>query len=294
MSYSLEDALNRDDAPALLIGNGINRASDQDQLSWEDLLAHLAGGRGVSLSKGQVSEMSNTEMYDLLDLAKPWSRKSNLQVEVRDLLREWQPNELHEMVVRWAIKRQAPVLTVNFDENLSTSHGLKLQVVKQNNFYPFHSHYAQDEVEDPSSSFGIWHPHGMIHFRQSIRLGLSHYMGSVQRAREMMVNKRSLLNFADGKTSGWPGRRTWLQIILFKPLLIFGFGFGKDEVFMRWLLLERARLYSTHPHLRKPAWFVEKQSPALERRKAFLERIGIQVIATEIHYDVYDNAGWFI
>ena len=107
-----------------------------------------------------------------------------------------------------------------------------------------------------------------------------------------MKDKRALLNYADGREHSWPGDRTWLQIILFKPLVIIGFGFGKDETFMRWLLLERARLYETHPQLRKPCWFVDAQSPTFERRKAFLRGIGMTVISTDVHSDIYDARGW--
>jgi hypothetical protein len=292
MGQQLTDILSRDDAPALLLGNGINRIWNNDPMSWEHLLSKLAENRGVALHPEELAEMSNTELYDLLDLAKPNTNKDNLQVDVRDLMRSWKPTHVHEMIVAWATRRSAPVLTVNFDENLSASHKLKLHVVKQNNHYPFHSHFAHEQAEDPLRSFGIWHPHGMLHFRQSIRLGLTHYMGSVQKVRDWMVKSRALLNYADGKVQSWPGQRTWLQIILFKPLLIIGFGFGKEETFMRWLLLERARLYATHPFLRKPCWFVDVQSPTLERRKAFLSHLGIEVVSVEIHADIYDDQGW--
>ncbi|WP_216333377.1 hypothetical protein [Rhizobium sp. X9] len=69
--------------PELLVGNGINR--------------------------------------DLLDLTRPKDDRSALQSDFCELMRGWKPAEHHRTIVRWAQKHRVPLLTVNFDENLSAS-----------------------------------------------------------------------------------------------------------------------------------------------------------------------------
>ncbi len=48
---------------------------------------------------------------------------------------------------------------------------------------PWESYYGEHAVVRPSECFAIWHINGMAQYHRSVRLGLTHYMGSVQRAR---------------------------------------------------------------------------------------------------------------
>jgi hypothetical protein len=117
-------------------------------------------------------------------------------------------------------------------------------------------------------------------------------MGTVQKARSWMKYKRALEFYVERGASSWPGQHTWLQVILFKPLLIFGFRLSTDETLFRWLLLERARLHATHPQLRKPVWYVARNSAELQRRRKFLQHLDIQVVATKDFTDIYENVSW--
>ena len=131
--------------PELLVGNGINR--------------------------------------DLLDLTRPKDDRSALQSDFCELMRGWKPAEHHRTIVRWAQKHRVPLLTVNFDENLSASIGAKLYRAEQKftDYYPWGSYFPERQIRNPRDEFAIWHPHGMMKYSRSIRLGLIHYMGSVQR-----------------------------------------------------------------------------------------------------------------
>lgn len=57
--------------PTLLIGNGVNRHANDKDSSWEDLLMRISKEQKVNLSQNELREMSNTERFDILDLAKP-------------------------------------------------------------------------------------------------------------------------------------------------------------------------------------------------------------------------------
>jgi hypothetical protein len=65
---------------------------------------------------------------------------------------------------------------------------------------------------------------------------MTDYMGSVDRARAWMYRgDNSLIRYLQGNSASWRGFSSDIAII--------GFGFGRDETFLRWLFLERARLF---------------------------------------------------
>jgi len=291
----LHEAISYATPPALLIGNGINRFSAQTSSSWEDLLNELASGQGLSLSPAEMAEMSNTEFFDVLDLARPQDDKLNLQKEFCRLMATWEPAAHHERIVRWAERKNTPIITVNFDENLSRA--VDADFVRSKNrftdFYPWGCYFSSQDVSRPREAFAIWHAHGMMRYSRSIRLGLTHYMGAVQRARSWVYARQDGLRRATRLGVGeWRGADTWLDILFHSPLMIFGFGFRKDENFFRWLFLERARLHKIAPHLKQKTWFVEVQSDAIQHRKPFFERLGVDLVTVETYQDIYAAALW--
>ena len=123
MPATLAKILGARKPPALLIGNGINRHSNNARSSWEDLLGKLARKQSLSFTQKQMLEMSNTEFFDILDLAKPKQDRGSLQREFCDLMASWQPADHHAIIMGWAQRHAVPIITVNFDENLSRSIG---------------------------------------------------------------------------------------------------------------------------------------------------------------------------
>ena len=72
MSDTLAGILDAPKPPALFIGNGINRhRSVGGHTGWENLLEQLAKSQGMTLTERQLEEMSKTEVFDILDLARP-------------------------------------------------------------------------------------------------------------------------------------------------------------------------------------------------------------------------------
>ena len=95
----------------------------------------------------------------------------------------------------------------------------------------------------PCDGFGIWKVHGDVRYKDSIRLGLTDYMGSSNKARDLISKGVGRLHNTTRKKP-WNGRDTWLDIWFNKPIIVFGLGYGKDEVFLRWLLIERRRFFN--------------------------------------------------
>jgi hypothetical protein len=293
----LKDLLNdqRHDL-ALLIGNGINRyGAKAGSSSWDALLcalaqklldpAHTKLPRGISL----------TEFYDVLELSCALGAgKSSLQAQFCDLLASWQPQAQHERIMQWAHRHEVPVLTTNFENSLGDAIGCRLQRIRNVKFtayYPWERHYGIQAVEDPCREFAVWHINGMQCYRQSIRLGLTHYMGSVERARSWLYRSPVRL-FSGADIRAWTGAATWLQIVFHKPLLIFGLGLTENEVFLRWLLIERAKYFRLFPERRKPAWYVHCAGEKDDGKLYFLRAVGIEPVAVSGFDEIYGAQTW--
>ena len=285
---------NRDNL-ALVIGNGIHRYGPPQVNSWDDLLINLAHRHGVNLDKMPVGA-SATEIFDVIDLHAR-GKSGELAMEFCELMRDWRPLAHHQQIVDWAIRHAAPVLTTNFDQVLSEAAGAKLMRPKVKGFthwYPWDSRYALELFENPCEGFGIWHVNGMANYARSIRLGLTHYMGSVERTRRWLHRGKNRL-FEAKDRERWAGQHTWVHLLFNKPLLTFGLGLRENEVFLRWLFIERARYFAKFPDRRRPAWYVYTHNPddvTQKGRHFFLESIGIQCVEARTYDAIYSNPGW--
>ena len=291
---SLQAILEQDTKPALFIGNGVNRYDGLGDSSWEALLGELADASNVHLTKAEIKEMSNTEYYDILNLASREIRQAALAQKFCDLMETWKPAPTHHRLMDWAQRHDAPVLTVNFDENLSRAAGVEIQrnAHRFTDFYPWGCSYGTRPASNPSAEFGIWHPHGTRHYARSVRLGLRDYMGAVQRVRRRLYGDKDSLMAHLKVGSSWWGSDTWLDIIFNRPILFFGFSFGQEESFMRWLFIERARLFNRAKRDAPPLWFVEPRNEKSTARGKFFHYLGIEYVIVEDYSDLYEAPSW--
>ena len=287
---------NRSDL-ALVIGNGINRyGAASTTNSWNDLLVRLAG-QFLSPKLRQIpTGIALTEFYDLLELKSgPSLSGKSLQKEFCEQINGWQPYTHHKRIVSWAQKVQCPILTTNFENVLGMAGDCEMYHTKREGFtdyYPWETYYGNKHLTDPTAGFGIWHINGMEHYQRSIRLGLSHYMGSVQRARNWIHRGKERRLFAGNHVRNWCGAGTWLNVIFHKPLLIFGLGLDENEVFLRWLLIERARYFRNFPKRSKPAWYVHSDEAEGSGKLYFLEGVGVKSVRTRSYDEIYGIASW--
>ncbi|TCS35586.1 hypothetical protein EDC30_11054 [Paucimonas lemoignei] len=281
---------------ALLIGNGINRyGAEAAASSWDGLLSTLAQKLLDPAHAALPSGMSLTEFYDVLELSSTLGKgKSSLQAQFCELLASWQPQAQHKRVMQWAHRHDVPVLTTNFENTLGNALGCTLQRVRNPRFtayYPWERYYGLKTIDDPCKGFGVWHINGMQCYRQSIRLGLTHYMGAVERARALLY-RGTIRLFSGADINAWVGASTWLQIVFHKPLLIFGLGLSENEVFLRWLLIERAKYYRVFPERRKPAWYVHSANEKNEGKLYFLRAVGVETVGVPHFDDIYGEQAW--
>ena len=163
---------------AFLVGNGINRFEEiKKRNSWNDLMLELC----KEFSSDKIHDMLNlesakngregvalTELYDLVELHK--SKELThfaLQEKVCTLLGSWIPSDNDRCFVEWARNNKTPVLTTNFDYNLSTAGNCCQFNYAKNRFttdyYPWEKYFSDHELTDSLSEFAIWHINGMRH-----------------------------------------------------------------------------------------------------------------------------------
>lgn len=297
MATTLKSLLTRNHRElALIIGNGINKfGSAPRSNSWADLLATLSQ-QVVGNTEPIPSDIALTEFYDLLELKHDPKRSGvSLQKSFCQLMQEWKPQDHHASIVSWAKKNGCPILTTNFENTLGRSGDCKLLSISTKGFtdyYPWSSFYGDEELSDPCAGFGIWHVNGMERYPRSVRLGLSHYMGSVQRARGWMHRGNERLFFSKSPDRPWLGVSTWLHIVFHKPLIIFGLALEENEVFLRWLLIERARYFMKFPMKKKEAWYLHADRNSSAGKLFFLEGVGITPMQVDDYKELYGSRVW--
>ena len=136
-------------------------------------------------------------------------------------------------------------------------------------------------LQDPTRDFAIWHLHGTALYPQSIKLGLNHYAWSIERARQLMNGAPPVLGAC------------WLNIFLKRKLLIVGLGLEDQEVFLRWLLIQRGacRLRNTSAKaLSITGWYVHCLQEAMPcAKQAFLESCGLKIVCVNCFAEVYGD-----
>jgi hypothetical protein len=306
MYNSLEDILiNRHENLALIIGNGVNRVGINSNASWEDLLIELWNKyqKRDWLEKLEDNTedyreiffqgITLTEFYDLLELSSN-KYKIDLQKEFCNLMKEWEPNQRHSNIVKWAINQQVPILTTNFENTFSTAtDDIITKFIYENGFvetpvFPWNTCYKINNNKS-NLNFGIWNINGFQEYPKSIRLSLSHYMQSIKKARELLHAGDDGDGFFAKNNANWKGSNTWLHIIFNCDLVIFGLALDSNEIFIRWLLIQRAKYFQLFNHRKRKGFYIEKKQESFNTgKKLFLESVGFQVIEEEEYEDIYN------
>lgn len=303
-TYIKDIILQNRDNIAFIIGNGIHYQYKDCSVSWEGLLKDLwnvnVGNNNQDIPKG----ISFTEFYDILELNRFLGKqgvipqdslqviklKSSVKQDVASRFPYKNTYRLQSCIE--GIKRlNVPILTTNFDTYISDSVNATLHKLKPidnqykfTDFYPWNVYYSDNEMQNPTKGFAVWHINGTTRYPRSIKLGLSDYMGCVERARRMIQGDNLEELFMGKNQSFWVGYNTWLHIIFNKSLFIFGLGLEENEVFLRWLLIQRTKYCKLYHHSHK-GWYVGKDIKPGKR--FFLEQLGLKVIEISEYNSLY-------
>lgn len=267
---------------AYLIGNGPNLASNI-MPSWKDLLKSAAD-RPISF---EIDGLSNTEVYDLVELHSENGHDVKDRVKNKLELLPSYNISIHRRLMEFAESKNSPVLTTNFDEAFENSINAELHHIDSKGFtrfYPWKTYYGREQLTLPTDGFGIWKIHGDVRYKDSIRLGLTDYMGSAERARKLIHNGDDRL-FKGKRQEYWQGHQTWLHIWFNLPIVIFGLGYGIDEVFLRWLLIERRRYLNIY-HDPMEVYYVSKGTPAPATQN-LMQNLGVTIKVVNDYSEIY-------
>lgn len=284
---------------AFVLGNGINRFYCKENLSWEQLLLDL-WNRYTSddiHQKKIFKGISFTEFYDAIEIQNTTKENfdSTIQKEVKNKMQLWEPNFNQNKILDRIRKLDAPILTTNFDNLIPKSLSLnfhKMETKGFTDYYPWSCYYSDRELTNPLNGFGVWYPNGMVNYHRSIKLGLSQYMGNVERVRKMLHNNQESIYFDGKNRNNWAGYSTWLHIIFNKPLFIVGLGLEENEVFFRWLLIERAKYFKKFPDKKKDGWYITVKDDTdinFLGKRFFLESVGLKVLEVDNYNIQYDR-----
>jgi hypothetical protein len=280
--HALLNIVQRHPKVAFLIGNGPNLAA-RIMPSWKDLLTSAAD-RPITFA---VDGLTNTEVYDLVELHSEAGHDVKARVKTKLELLPHYDLSLHRRLMDFAHQYEAPVLTTNFDAAFEQSIGADLFHVASKGFtrfYPWKSYYGFAQHRLPTDGFGIWKIHGDVRYKDSIRLGLTDYMGSAERARDLIHHGDDRL-FQGKRQPYWQGHQTWLHIWFNLPIVIVGLGYGIDEVFLRWLLIERRRYLNLY---REPmqVYYLSKDIPAPGVTN-LIHNLGVELVLVDDYSALY-------
>ncbi len=278
---------------AFVVGNGINHYFGNSAQSWLNLLQLLWDRYSFHTASSVPNGISYPEFFDALELQqknKP-GQSTELQKVTATEISKWTAGEDQNVFISGIKALNAPILTTNLETLMSKTMKLELRIIKPSKFtdyYPWSSYYSDRELTNPNDGFGIWHVNGMVNYPRSLKLGLSDYMGNVHRAREMIMESGGRKQII---RPNWEGNKNWLNIFFNRSLIFIGLGLDEQELFLRWLLIQRQKYFRHHPERKKSGWYISRagKNGMSEGKKMFLHWAGIELIEIDNYKDAYEN-----
>lgn len=285
------------DKLAFIIGNGINRYAYKGtelDTSWSALLLKAWKGASYTTLSSIDSGITFTEFYDIMELE---SNSKDVIYSIINDIRSWNTTDYHRRLCAFFERMNMPVLTTNFDMLLESFNSSKHIVKHPNISAGFTSYYPWNVVYTNSSDFelhdiygfGIWHINGMIEYPSSLKLSLSSYTRQSKRAIEFLHTKSLDDDFSGKNKSEWRGMNTWLHLIFNCDLCIFGLGLDEQEIFLRWLLIERMKYFKKNPEKKRRGWYICKKKELTSGKQFFLEKIGFEIIELKSYKEIFEG-----
>jgi hypothetical protein len=293
-SKKFESVINQPNI-AFVIGNGVNLAdSPNSALSWGTLITALTDMRKIKVPKDLDKIFPLTEVADVLRLFD--RDRHQLPNDVVELLRGTiAPTPA---IAKFAHRNNIPILTTNYDLNLADEDSTSpfkrrtLDSSKVTKTLPagWNVYRGKPSKELFAKNVaGLWHMHGSIDLKRSLRITSAHYAKAMTDAHDLVHKQRLYAGIDCDPAScrgcrecSWGGQTTWLDIFFHKNLIIIGLGLGTSEIFLRSLLIERTK-YLKHHHGSISAvpksFYVKSGDASLEPgQRFFFENLGFEII----------------
>lgn len=303
---------------AFFLGNGINRYC-QTAHSWKDLLMGLAKEHiSNKLDFGSIlddSSVTYPEFFDIIQLSHGSNDETfeyqSLKRGFKEAFNQWNPTAIHSKWVQAIKALDRPLLTTNYDFLFEKSDNQIHDFVRSHQydkrnfrplrtkkgrafftpFYPWHNYYSHKKIAKAPDEFAIWHVHGFCEYPSSIRLGLIDYMRIGAKAHSWLHKVKGNPFHKRENLEKWVGINSWLDVFINNHLLFVGIDLGVQETSLRWLLLERAKLYRRYPKLKKKAWYVivKGKDKFPHGKRLFFEKLDIELVEANSFKQVYET-----
>ena len=298
-----------------LIGNGINRHYDKCSPSWSHLLNSIAEELNIEISiaddnksrkqiahdekgvneteqqKVQTSSKSgltNPEFFSLIE--RRWGKRKDVLTvlkEHKDKFNKFDSTtetSIKKALLTWNV----PVLTTNYDKRLDFGRSRNMSCPDGHKRYydfPLNTYYSPNEIQSVCSQFAVWHIHGSFDASNKIQISLDDYLNYVNhvspKLRDFTCNTNDLskCKYAD----------TWLYPFLTKTLCFVGVGLEIDEVFLRWLLLQRKQMMRNGNIPETESYYFCIKKDLTKGKEMFLENVGVKPIPFKGYNSMYKN-----
>jgi hypothetical protein len=274
-------------AISLLIGNGINRLSNEEA-AWEDVLRRLSEGNPIGRELEHVKQKPFALLYEEILLARS-SRTGKVddfgaKKRIADLVDAFRPNSFHQRLMSAPVRH---VLTTNYDytlERAATASYQRSNLQAETKYSLFRRRIAGRRY--------VWHIHGEADAPNTITLGYDQYSGYLQKMRayataarggkEESPFKRRELDFDVGEDSTY----SWMDVFFRDDIHIIGCGLDFTEIDLWWALTYKRRLEirgfavgKTYFH----DWHVGAVEEAGLAKRSLLSGLGVNVQPVECH-----------
>lgn len=218
--------------------------------------------------------------------------RSRLIAAICSYMKKWNFASVHKCVALFAQKYKLPILTTNYDNLFAKSVDAGMFDYGKNfssESFPISCCFTNSKCPN-SDEFGIWHINGMIQYPKSILIGLSHYMRSIEKVRSLIFPSNDYdAELFEGNHWGFVTLKdTWINLIFSRHLSILGLTLDKDEVLLRWLLLERAKYFALFPYNSKRSFYIVPESEDVDTGKElFLNNAGFEIVRVPDYDTVY-------
>ena len=270
-------------ATSLLIGNGINRVTNQDA-SWEHVLNALVPGPDLSgPALEHIKHKPFTLVYEEILLTRMSNDKrideTAMKEKIAELVGGLQFNQFHRRVMDSAIRH---VITTNYDYGFEKSTRLtypRKHLMRESKYSVFRRRAV-------GSKF-VWHIHGEVEAPNTITLGYDQYSGYLQKLRSYATADRESKNGSPFKMgmSGFDNVEgtvySWLDVFLRDDIHIVGLGLDYTEIDLWWALTYKARkkaqglpVGGTMYH----DWYTGEVEESALARRSLLRALSVEVI----------------
>lgn len=283
MNSYLKDSLEEREF-AFLIGNGINRFCDkqnQNKYAWGNILSELFG---KTYPKKGISPI---EYYDI----NASINEKEIKEKLADIVGNWEKTDIHEEFLSAFKNFNRPVLTTNIDRLFDETERHTEKVIGTKRFsarYPFNLYYSDKTIHDVCNQFAIWHINGTINRKQSIKFGMTDYLLYFKRTNEIIHEVGEHLQ--NNTTTYWHYQNTWVNPFFNLPLVIIGLGLNEEEIFLRWLFIQREKLYKRYGINPMQSFYLYAERDSLSKGKChFLKSLHITPIRYKTYASIYKD-----